>query len=143
MSPPQAAAACFDVCQLEKDRPQVDAILALAVGPLGTFRRTSPQALTSHEDVLGQWEAVGFAELPALQVDQKGAGARPVDHRLHLPMDGGQEAVLIKVLVPAVLRVLDGGDGELWREQRLALTPPHLLAQGRRRASYTSPPGPP
>lgn len=47
-------------------------------------------------------------------------------------MDGGREAVLIKVLIPtahqaALIRVLDGGDLELQGEQRLAPTSLRLL----------------
>ena len=92
---------------------------------------SGPEDRTSHEDVLGQREAVGLADLPALQVDQEGVHAGPVEDALHLPVDGGRQAVLVKVLVPAahqaaLLRVLDGGEGQLWGEWRRALTPPRL-----------------
>ena len=74
---------------------------------------------------------MGLADLPALQVDQEGVHAGPVEDAPHLPVDCGRQAVLVKVLVPAahqaaLLRVLDGGEGQLWGEWRRALTPPRL-----------------
>ena len=92
---------------------------------------SGPPARTSHEDVLGQREAVRLADLPALQVDQEGVHAGPVEDALHLPVDGGRQAVLVEVLDPAahqaaLLRVVDGGEGQLRGERRRALTPARL-----------------
>lgn len=141
MSPPWATVVWLDRRQLGKDKSQVDAPLAPAPGSLST----STAALTSHEDILGQREAVGLAELPALQVDQKGVCAGPVDDLSHLPVDGGREAVLIKVLIPAAhqtaaLCVLDGGDLELRRQQRPALVP-SLLARADLELPHSGAPG--
>lgn len=113
MSPPQATATWQGVCRLWKDKPQGDT--------RGIFPGPATKALTFHEDVLRQREAVVITELLALQVDQKGVPAERVDELIHLPTDGGREAVLVEVLVPAahqaaLLRVLDGRDGELQRE---------------------------
>lgn len=69
------------------------ALLATSQGP-------APKALTFHEDILRQREAVVLTELVALQVDQKVVPAGHVDQRPHLPLEGGWEAVLIEVLIP-------------------------------------------
>lgn len=105
--------------------PRSWALLATSQGP-------APKALTFHEDVLRQREAVVLTELVALQVDQKVVPAGYVDELPHLPVQGGRETVLIKVLIPtahqaAPLQVLDGGDLELQREWRLAHTSLQLL----------------
>lgn len=89
--------------------------------PQASFQGPATKTLTFHQDVLRQREAVVLTELRALQVDQKAVPAGYVDELVHLPLDGGWEAVLVKVLVPtahqaAPLRVLDGGDPELQRE---------------------------
>lgn len=103
-------------------------------GSLGIFLGPATEALTFHEDVLRQQEAIGLTELPALQVDQKVVPAGRVNELPHIPVDGGREAVLIKVPIPTahqvtLLRVLDGGDRELRRKQKgarpsLACVPP-------------------
>lgn len=99
-------------------------------GSLGIFLGPATEALTFHEDVLRQREAIGLTELPALQIDEKVVPAGRVNELPHIPVDGGREAVLIKVPIPtahqaALLRVLDGGDHELRRKQKEAC---HSLA---------------